>query len=121
LIDHDTKFTAAFDAVLEADGAAVIRLGLRAPNLNAYAERFVQTLRVECLDHFVVCGEKYLRHLVEEYLVHYHEERPHQGRGNVPLSVADRGQVIAHRFPDGPVVCHERLGGLLKHYDRAAA
>jgi len=121
LIDHDSKFTAAFDGVFEADGAEVKRLGPKAPNLNAYAERFVQTLRVECFDHFVVCGEKHLQHLTKEFLEHYHEERPHQGRGNVPLSVADCGEPTVHRFPDGPVVCRERLGGLLKHYDRAVA
>ena len=87
IIDHDTKFTDHFDAVFEAEGAEVKRVGPLAPNMNAYAERFVQTLRVECLDHFVVCGEKHLQHLVKQFSVHYHEERPHQGRGNVPLSV----------------------------------
>ena len=87
--------------------------------MNAYAERFVQTLRVECLDHFVVCGEKHLRYLVKEFVTHYHEERPHQGRGNVPLTIADDLPIV--QFPAGKVECRERLGGLLRHYYRAAA
>ena len=77
IIDHDTKFTDHFDAVFEAEGAVIKRVGPLAPNMNAYAERFVQTLRVECLDHFVICGEKHLQHLVKEFSAHYHEERPH--------------------------------------------
>jgi len=58
IIDHDTKFTDGFDTVMESEGAEVHRVGPMAPNLNAYAERFIQTLRTECLDHFVICGEK---------------------------------------------------------------
>ena len=121
IIDHDTKFTDHFDAVFESEGAEIKRVGPLAPNMNAYAERFVQTLRTECLDHFVVCGEKHLRHLAKEFLIHYHEERPHQGRGNVPLSVADPDHPPVLHFPKGETECRERLGGLLKHYSRAAA
>jgi putative transposase len=121
IIDHDSKFAKHFDEVFAADGTKVIRVGPLAPNMNAYAERFVQTLRVECLDHFVVCGEKHLRHLVKEFVTHYHEERPHQGRGNMPLSAggADEPQFLP--FTTGEVVCRERLGGLLRHYSRVAA
>src|SRR6185437_241012 len=89
IIDHDTKFTDGFDAVFESEDAEVKRVGPLAPNMNAYAERFVQTLKTECLDHFIVCGEKHLRHLVKEFTAHYLDERPHQGRGNVLLSVDD--------------------------------
>ena len=132
LIDHDTKFVSGFDAVLEADGTEVKRVGPMAPNLNAYAERWVQSLRVECLDHFVVLGEGHLRHLVDEYLDHYNAERPHQGKGNVPLSdsppSADGFELPEAAVAEEPVVlpfpkrveCRERLGGLLKHYRRAA-
>lgn len=59
IIDHDSKFTNSFNAVFESEDDEVERVGPLAPNMNAYAERFVQTLRVECLDHFVVCGEKH--------------------------------------------------------------
>ena len=81
LIDHDTKFTSRFDEVFEADGATVKRVGPVAPNLNAHAERFVQTLKQECLDHFVILGERHLRHTTKEFLAHYNAERPHQGVG----------------------------------------
>jgi len=122
-IDHDTKFTTSFDAVFEAEEAEIIRVGPRAPNMNAIVERFVQTLKTECLDHFLVCGERHLHHLVTNFVAHYLEERPHQGLGNVPLPEAgktdDEPAVLS--FPTGEVKCRERLGGLLKHYYRAAA
>lgn len=121
IIDHDTKFTSHFDAVFEAEDAEIKRVGPLAPNMNAYVERFVQTLRRECLDHFIVCSEKHLRHLVKEFIAHYHEERPHQGRGNVPLAVDDPDHPPVLQFPNGKIECRERLGGLLKHYYRAAA
>jgi putative transposase len=91
---------------------------VRAPNQNAYAERFVQTIQQECLDHFVVLGEEHLRYLVREFVEHYNKERPHQNKGNLPLGMEkppDIGNVV------GQVVCHERLGGLLRHYERKAA
>jgi putative transposase len=115
LLDHDAKFVPEFDRVFAAEGIQVKRVGPRAPNLNAYAERWVQAVKQEYLDHFVVFGEGHLRHLLREYVAHYNEERPHQGRDNLPLGGAG---------PDpggGVVVCRERLGGLLKHYSRRAA
>jgi hypothetical protein len=91
---------------------------------NAYAERWVQSLRVEALDHFLILGEKHLAHIVSSYVEHYNFERPHQGRGNVPLpdaasSAAGEPRIL--KFPTGAVKCRERLGRLLKHYYRAAA
>jgi transposase InsO family protein len=80
----------------------------------------VQTVKQECVAYFVVLGEDHLRHLLTEFLRHYHQERPHQGVGNVPLS----GPVEA---PEGAILspaevrCQERLGGLLKHSTRRAA
>jgi putative transposase len=124
LIDNDRKFQSGYDAVFEGQGATVQRVGSRAPNMNAYAERWVQSLRAECLDHFVVLGERHLHHLVTNYVAHYNLERPHQSRGNVPLpeAVADAaGEPQILRFPTGAVKCRERLGGLLKHHYRAAA
>ena len=119
LLDHDGKFTREFDAVFEAEGTEVKRVGPQAPNLNAYAERWVQSLRQECPDHFVVLGENHLRHVLKEYLDHYNGERPHQARGNVPLPDAD-GEPRVLQFPAGGVRCRERLGGLLRHHHRAA-
>jgi putative transposase len=122
IIDHDAKFTDSFDGVFVAQGAEVRRVGPRAPNMNAYAERFAQTLRQECLDHFLVCGERHLHHLVTQFVAHYPDERPHQGVGNVPLAVAGQegAEPCILPFPSGEVKCRERLGGLLKRY-RAAA
>lgn len=121
LIDHDTKYAGSFDIVLEAEGTEVKRVGPRAPNMNAYAERWVQTLRKECLDHFVILGESHLRHVTVEFVAHSNEERPHQSRGNVPLPDADKDEPRILKFPSGEVRCRQRLGGLLKHYHRAAA
>ena len=98
LVDNDPKFTAAFDAVLAADGCEVKRVGPRTPNMNAYAERWVQTLRTECLDHFLVLGERHLAHLVTEFVAHYNQERPHQAKGNVPLPDADQPEPASSNF-----------------------
>lgn len=95
-------------------------LSVRAPNQNAVAERFVQSVRQECLDHFVVFGEAHLRHILSEYLIHYHQFRPHQGLGNLPLGRSALPPTDADR-PLGEVVCQERLGGLLRHYQHLAA
>lgn len=121
LLDHDSKFTSGFDAVFVAEGTDVKRVGPLAPNLNAVAERYVQTLRTECLDHFVILGERHLRHIIREWERHYLVERPHQGVGNVPLTEADSDEPRIVPFPSGAIRCRERLGGLLKHYYRAAA
>jgi putative transposase len=121
IIDLDSKYTNSFDAVFEAEDAEILRVDPSAPNLNAYAERWVRTLRAECLDHFLICGESHLRHVVNEFVEHYNHERPHQGVGNVPLPDAGESEPSVLPFPAGEVRCRERLGGLLKHYYRAAA
>jgi putative transposase len=124
LLDHDTKFTASFDAVFVVDGCEVKRVGPRAPNMNAFAERWVQSAKTECLDHFLILGENHLRYLLTQYAEHHNLERPHQARGNVPLPVAaadDAGEPRILPFPSGAAKCRERLGGILKHYYRAAA
>lgn len=118
--DADTKFTRQFDEILKNEGLKVKRHTPASPNLNAYVERFIQTIQQECLDHFVVIGEQHLNHIVREFMAHYHEDRPHQGLGNVPISkssAAADGQQPAV----GEIVRRERLGGLLKHYERRAA
>jgi putative transposase len=116
LHDSDTKFTEQFQGILKAEGLRPKKLIPMSPNLNAYVERSIQTSQQECLDHFVVVGKSHLNYVVREFLRYYHDERPHQGLGNVlPAklpSVTDSG---------GEIVCRERLGGLLKHYERVAA
>ncbi len=116
LRDRDAKLTAGFDRIIKAQGIIPKRLPIRSPNLNAYAERFVQTLKHECLHHFLICGERHLNYLVNEFVEHYHTKRPHQGIG-IRLIVKPLGEPPG----SGEIVCEERLGGLLKHYYRTAA
>jgi putative transposase len=115
LHDSDTKFTEQFRGILKAEGLRPKKLIPVSPNLNAYVERFIQTIQQECLDHFVVVGKPHLDYVVREFLRYYHEERPHQGLGNVPPIIP-----LTPIECQGDVVCHERLGGLLKIYRRAA-
>ena len=120
LRDLDTKFVKEFDAILESDGLEVKAVGPLAPNLNAHAERWVQSVKAECLDHFIVFGESHLRHLITEYTDHYYNTvRPHQGMDNVPLTGCLPAETSAVRAED--IVCEERLGGLLKHFHRRAS
>jgi transposase InsO family protein len=114
--DRDPRFTEAFRETLAGADVQVVRLPARSPNLNAYAERFVRTIKESCLDRIVLVGEASLRRTVREFADHYHHERNHQGLANqliVPLAEQpNHGRHIA---------CRERLGGLLKYYHRTAA
>src|SRR5262249_43538572 len=112
--DLDTKFVREFDQVLEADGVEILRVGPQKPNLNAYADRFVQTVKQECLHHFLIFGEAHLRHLLKVFLDYYHGLRPHQGIGNVPP--CGPPSLDPGRCPPAKVQCREMLGGLLKSY-----
>ena len=114
--DRDTKFTAQFDAMLEAEGITIKEPIARSPNMNAFAERWAQSVQVECLDHFVVLGEDHLRHIVGEYVAYFNAERPHQAMDNSPLTGS-----VGETPSDGEILCQERLGGLLRHYYRKAA
>jgi putative transposase len=115
--DRDGKFCPAFHQTIEAAGVKRVPLPARSPNLNAYAERWVRSVKDEALSQLILFGEGALRHVLKEYTDHYHHERPHQGKGNVLLFPvpSQRSQ------SEGPIRCRERLGGLLKYYDREAA
>ena len=119
LRDLDTKFEGGLDTVLRENGLRINIVGPQAPDLNAIAERWVQTVEHECLDHFIVFGESHLRYLLDQVLEHFHLERPHQGLGNRPPSGADPPQALAPT--SGEIECQKRLGGLLRHYQRRAA
>lgn len=122
--DRDTKFAASFDEVLKTGGVKILKSAYRSPNTNGFVERFIQTLQQECLDYFVVFGEKHMNHLVAEMVAHYHEERPHQAKENVPLIRAEsKNQRMNPPETVRPrdIKCRQRLGGLLKHYERKAA
>ncbi len=93
---------------------------MRAPIQNAYAERFVQTIKSERLDLFIVLGEKHLRHIVSEFVAHYHAERPHLATGNLPPLLARQPDPVECLGPRD-VLVRERLGGLLRSYSRKAA
>jgi putative transposase len=119
IIDRDSKF-AGFDSVFEAESVEIVRVGPAAPNFNAFAERRVRTLRRECLDHFVICGEAHLRHLVRESVAQDNTECPHQGVGNT-LPDADNNGPQGSSVPCNGAKRRSRLGGLLKysHYPDA--
>src|SRR6266446_5198544 len=116
LHDRDTKFCAAFRSALASGGVKTIQLPAKSPNLNAFAERWVRSVKQECLSKLILFGEGPLSRVLTEYSRHYHHERNHQGKGNQLL------------FPDGnekrlpkshSVECRHRLGGLLKYYRSA--
>ncbi|MEY4384745.1 MAG: hypothetical protein RLY20_28 [Verrucomicrobiota bacterium] len=112
--DNDPKFTSRFDAVFESENMEVVRTAIRAPNMNAHVERFLQSLQQECLDHFVVFGEDHFRHLINEYLTHYNGRRPHQGLDNRPLD--GHSFELPTDWTHADLECTESLGGLLKSY-----
>ncbi|QJE95719.1 integrase core domain-containing protein [Luteolibacter luteus] len=97
-----------------------IRLPARSPNLNAFAERFVRSIKAECLDHLILVGEGSLRRAVEEFCIHYHQERNHQGLEN-KLIEADFGVSESVDRCTAQLRCRERVGGLLRYYHREAA
>jgi putative transposase len=117
--DREAKFSAAFDEVFRSEGIQVIRTPVRAPNANAHAERFVRTLREECLDWLLILGRRQLERVLREYVEHYNHERPHRALG---LRAPDPSpQVIPlHPRPQTAVGRRDRLGGLIHEYSWAA-
>ena len=114
--DRDGKFCLAFDETVRSACVTPVKLPARSPNLNAYAERFVRSIKEECLDRLVLLGEGHLRLVVREYVEHYHRERNHQGLDN---RILERAPPPAN--PDADVQRRERIGGLLNYYHREAA
>ena len=110
--DRDSKYSMRFRIVMEDAGIRTIKTPFQAPNANTYAERFVRSIKEECLDRMILFGEGHLRRAIEEYLEHYHAERNHQGLGN-ELIGGSPSMV-------GEVATRDRLGGLLRYYYRAA-
>jgi putative transposase len=117
--DRDPLYTKAWTALLESGGVECVRIPAHSPNCSPHAERFVRTIRTECLDPFVIFGERHLRYLVKQFVEHYSTERFHQGLGGQlirqPAGCAnDNGAT-------GTTTCRSRLGGLLNFYHREAA
>ena len=115
IMDRDPIFTTDVRDMLRHAGVNPVRLPRRSPNLNAFIERFIRSIKEECLDRVIPLGESHLRELIREYIAHYHAERPHQGLGGVFI------QSPNDHAADGPLVRRERLGGLLNYYYREAA
>lgn len=118
--DNATKFMAPFDAVLKSADVEVQRNTPRSPNLRAHVERFMQSLKVECLDKFVIVAERHLNYVCREWRLHYNRERPHSAIDHSPLEFtppAERTEEIRSRH----IVCTTRLVGLLRSYERRAA
>ena len=113
--DRDTKFTASFDAVFASEAVGVMRTPVRAPKANAFAERFVRTVRHECLDWTLIHGRRHLGGVLNDYVEHYNQHRPHRG-----LNLAAPEPRCQHQLADGPVIRQQRLGGLINEYHRAA-
>jgi putative transposase len=116
IIDRDAKYSLAFRTLLDNAGIEIVRLPPRSPNLNAYAERFVRSIKDECLTRLIFFGERSLRKAAREYAAHYHMERNHQGIDNRLIDPVD-GEVSSANT----VECSDRLGGMLRFYHRVAA
>ena len=123
--DLDGKYSRPFDQVFADQRVEVKKVGPRAPNLNAFIERWVLSVKSEALDHFICFGREHFDYIVSEFVAYYHERRPHQGIGN--LLLPKPGEAPPDEWPDvlpldlSQINCEKRLGGLLRHYYREAA
>ncbi len=117
--DRDTKFSRAFDEVFRTEGIEVIRTPARAPNANAFAERWVRTVRSDCLDRILIFGRRNLERVLRVYTRHFNEHRPHRALQLTPPNGCDR--VTLDHTPDATTIRrHDLLGGLIHEYQRAA-
>jgi len=111
--DRDPLYTEKFDSILQGAGVEAVKLPPRSPDLNPHAERFVRSVKEECLALLILSSEEQLRYVLGEYLQYYHHERIHQGLHKIIEP--------QHEGHQGEIICIERLGGLLKSYHRKAA
>jgi transposase InsO family protein len=114
VIDRDAKFSPRFQSILGSSGVDILLTAYQAPNMNAHAERFVRSIRSECLDQMIFLGRESLVRAIAEFAAHYHDERSHQGIGNRLICGAEAQSM-------GCVEVTQRLGGLLNYYQRQAA
>ncbi len=116
ILDRDSKFSKTFRNLLKNASVEVVRLPYRSPNLNAYAERFIRSIKDECLNRMIFFGERSLRKATREYTAHYHRERNHQGIDNRLIEPS-----VCAESASSVIECAQRLGGMLRFYHRAAA
>ena len=117
---NDAKYSAPFDEVLKSSGAKVKRNTPMSPNLRANVERFIQTLKFECLNKFVIVAEKHLDHVCRVLSRHYNEDRPHSSRDHLPTDFTvppEECRIV--RVND--IICNSKLGGVINSYSRRAA
>jgi putative transposase len=115
--DHDKKFSHAFNEVFHSEGIEVIRTPIQAPNANAYAERWVRTLRADCLDRILILGRRHLEHVLRVYRRHYNEHRPHRALDLLP----PEGPILLKQPRATQLLCRRGLlGGLIHEYKAAA-
>jgi transposase InsO family protein len=115
--DHDKKFSHAFNEVFHSEGIEVIRTPIQAPNANAYAERWVRTLRADCLDRILILGRRHLEHVLRVYRRHYNEHRPHRALD----LLAPEGPILLKQPRATQLLCRrDLLGGLIHEYKAAA-
>jgi len=115
--DRDATFGSGFDEIFRSEGGEVIRTPVRAPNASAYAERWVRSVRADCLDHLLIVGHRHLEHVLRVYVRHYNEHRPHRALGLAP---PDRSTPVERAELPVPVTRRDLLGGVIHEYQAAA-
>jgi transposase InsO family protein len=117
LHDRDAKFSGPFDELIGSEGVRVLKTPVRAPQANAVAERWVRTVRNECLDHLLIVGRRHLERELRDYVAHFNNERPHRSLDLIPPA----GSPQARGSPSSGVLRRDVLGGLIHEYHAAAA
>jgi len=118
--DHDRKFTRSFDEVFQGAGIRIVRTPIQAPQANGIAERFVRTFRAECLDWLLILNAQHLWRVLDVYIDHYNRHRPHRALGLLPPDHRTTPSAGTETRQPGVVRRHDRLGGLVHEYRRAA-
>jgi transposase InsO family protein len=116
--DRDTKFTASFDEVFTSEHTEIIKTPVRSPRAKGFAERWVRTVRSECLDWTLIAGRRHLEQVLADYVRHDNGHRPHRGLG---LAAPRDPESPTVDTPAGHIVRHDVLGGLIHEYERVAA
>jgi len=119
--DRDTKYCESWKTIVTDSNVETLALPANSPDLNAYAERWVRSIKVDCIRRLTILGVSGLRRAVREYVEFYNAERPHQSMDNAPLGAQPPAQKLDDGLVKGPIRCRERCGGVLKHYYREAA
>lgn len=114
IIDRDSIFSSAFKSIVASASVEVLLTAYQAPNMNAHAERFIRSIKSECLGQMIFLGQRPLDRAIKEFVEHYHDERSHQGIGN---------RLVSGAVPqsEGSIEVRRRLGGMLSYYHRRAA